>query len=258
MLAIRRARFARVDRNRWTAIGLEAYIRFVRNGALFGLATLGVGLALSAVAHAEPDNRPGDRFFFGLGLGTVSGPTDRFVRPAAPDGVAFSYETWYWPDDYFGFGLDLHLNRLSDADTTITSVDLGVPIWVGVPLRWIQPYAGVWLGLDRTYFDSPTTANTTTGFRPAVHPLAGINCYLGRNLRLYLQWQSLGLRDPSCPEGAPAGSDCGANAYAQEVLFGVRGSPDWFHDKRGRTKFQIIYWSALTTAILWGLVMWEE
>lgn len=230
----------------------------MRHSSLFGLVIIGAVLAHATFAHAEPDNRPSDRFFFGLALGTVSGPSARLARPDSIEGPAFAYETWYWPNDYFGVGLDLHVNRLNVSDTTITSVDVGVPVWVGVPLRWVQPYAGVWLGLDRTYYDTPTTDNSTTGFRRAMHPLAGVNGYLGRNLRLFAQWQSLSLRDPSCPSGWPEGSDCGDDAYAQELLVGLRGSPDWFHDKRGRTKFQIVYWSVLTTAILWGLVMWEE
>ncbi len=209
------------------------------------------GLAWSAAAHAGPDNRPGDRFFFGLGLGTASGPTGRFDTPQV-GGLALAYGTTYWPNDYFGFGLDLHVSWMSEQDTSITNVDLGVPMVVGVPLRWVQPYAGVWLGFDRTYFDNGTD-NTTSGFRRAAHPIAGVNGYFSRNLRGFVQWQSLTLRD--CPSGI---STCSDTAFGQELLIGVRTSPDWFHRLRWRTKFQTLYWSVLGTAVVCGLVMWKE
>ena len=224
---------------------------------LAGLLVL-VGLALPLSAHAEPDNRPGDRFCFGLGVGAARGPSARFDMPELSGGLAAVYETSYWPNDYVGFGLALHLSRMSAAETTITNVDVGVPIMLGVPLRWAQPYGGVWLGFDRTYVDEYGTGNTTSGFRMAMHPIAGVNGYISRNLRVFVQWESVTLRDPACPEGMPAGSDCSDNAFAQELLIGLRGSPDWFHKKRGRAKFQTIYWSVLGTALLWGLVMWEE
>ena len=106
----------------------------MRRKALLGL-TLWASFAFPVSAHANPDNRPGDRFFFGLGLGGANGPTARFDWPNLGGGPALAYETSYWPSDYFGVGLDLHVNWMSEETTSITNVDLGLPILVGVPLR---------------------------------------------------------------------------------------------------------------------------
>ena len=218
---------------------------------LVGL-TLAVNTAWSAFAYADPDNRPGDRFFFGLGLGMARGPTAQFDPPEFGGSLALAYETSYWPNDYFGFGIDLHVNWMSDQDTSITNLDLGLPVVVGVPLRWVQPYAGVWLGLDRTYLDDGT-GNTTSGFRLATHPIAGLNGYLSRNLRAFVQWQSMTLRD--CPS---EDSSCRDTAFGQELIVGLRSSPDWFHRLRGSMKFQTLYSSLMATALAWCAVMWKE
>lgn len=232
----------------------------MRTRLLLALAVCGV-FGRSAVAHSQPDNRPSDRFFFGLGIGAVGGSEDRFNVPEEVGGLAVGYETSYWPNDYVGVGFDFHFSRTNESATTITAttIDLGLPLVVGLPLRWVQPYAGAWLGLERTYFyETASDTTTTDGFHKAIHPVAGLNGYLSRNLRVFLQWQGLGHRDSRCALSFLADPDCSTSAFTQELLVGLRSSPDWFHKKRGRIKFQIVYWSVAATVLLWGLTIWEN
>ncbi len=194
-------------------------------------------------ARAEPDNRLGDRFFFALQAGGVSASSATAAEPIKAEGDAGSislglgYETSYWPNDYFGVGLNLQIMRIpGNANVASgTNVDLGLPIMLAVPLRYVQPYAGVWLGLANTYVD-----HIGRGVRAALHPLAGVNGYINRNLRLFLQWEQVSFHAYS-------------ETDAQLVVAGARWSPDFYHEMRGTMKFQTIWWSVLGTLVGWGV-----
>ncbi len=202
------------------------------------LASIACVLCWSRGAPAQPDNRPGDRFFFGPRIG-IAGSSPDLVAPPGFDlgGLSVGYETSYWPNDYLGFGFDFQLVQIpANQDRPAgTNIDLGLPLLVGVPLRYIQPYAGVWLGLAHTYLDG-----VGLGVRAAWCPVAGVNGYLNRNLRLYLQWQSVSF-------------DYGVSAHAPLVTAGVRWSPDFFHRTRPVWKFQTVWWSLLGTFTMWGV-----
>lgn len=166
---------------------------------------------------AEPDYRPSDRFFFGFAGGI--GERDPMSTGAyAPTG---SYETSFWPNDHVGLA-------------TIAAVagdqiyDAGGQLVLGVPLRWVQPYAGAMAGW-RT---------TPDAIRFRVHAIAGLNAYASRNLRVFVE-----LRDP---EITLIGTD-----HAPSVVAGLRWSPDWFHRARTVTKIDTIWWSTLLAAGLW-------
>jgi hypothetical protein len=165
-------------------------------------------------AAADPDQRPQDRFFFGLSAGaSVEGER----RPAA------AYETSYWPGDWIGMGTVVSMNG---TDT----YDLGGELMLAVPLRWVQPYGGGVAGW-RTTPDQVTEQ---------VYLFAGVNGYASRNLRVFVE-----LRDVESAH-VMGGTHDGL------ILAGLRSSPDWFHRSRGVNKFDTIWWSALLSVAIWS------
>lgn len=167
---------------------------------------------VAATAAAEPDGRPSDRVFFGASAGVV----DREV----PTG---GYETSWWPTDYVGVATVVTLVG-GDAPR----YDLGGELVFGVPLRWIQPYAGALAGYR-------TTATTIA---PRVHLVGGVNVYAHRDVRVFVE-----LRDPAI---TVFGDD-----HAPQAVLGVRWSPDWFQRARPVTKVDAVWWSTLLAAGLW-------
>lgn len=175
-------------------------------------------LALGATpAAAEPDYRPSDRFFFGL-AGGISEADPMTTADYTPAGT---YETSYWPTDYVGLSTIVALAR-DDV------YDAGAQLVLGVPLRYVQPYAGVMAGW-RT---------TPDAVEPRVHAIAGLNVYASRNVRAFVE-----LRDP---ELTLVGAD-----HAPSVVAGLRWSPDWFHRARTVSKVDTVWWSTLLAAGLW-------
>lgn len=187
----------------------------------------GFAVALAAVcalgatsARAEPDHRPPDRFAFGLALGTAV--------DEAPQ-AAGAFETSFWPNDWIGLGTRVSLSASH-------TYDVGGELMLAVPLRWVQPYAGVEGGLR-------TAAGEVTR---RVSLFAGMNAYASANLRLFVE-----LRD--LPQ-----VDLVGETHEPLVLAGLRHSPDWFHRARGVTKVDTVWWSVLLTAAIWGAATYAQ
>jgi hypothetical protein len=201
---------------------------------LFGMAP--------ASAHAQSesvlggDNRPEDRFFAGMSTGIASQSRALATAPAIDDpATAVSLETTYWPNDYLTMGVSYDVETFAGGAST----GFGTFGALAVPLRYVQLYAGGWIGaryqvggerdIDRVY-----------------HPLAGINVYARRNLRLFAQWQSIRL-------------DADTDGRAQVVTAGLRWSPQWFHQLRRVDKLNAVWLSGVAMVVAFlGLGMQES
>ena len=86
-----------------------------------------------------------------------------------------------------------------------------------------------------------------------VHPIAGLNFYINRNLRLFAQWQYVPLSYEATGDSA---SVAFTNASTHLVGAGLRWSPDFFHSARAAMKFDLIWWSTLLTVAAWGVGSW--
>jgi hypothetical protein len=191
--------------------------------------------ALAAPAHADPDFRPTDRFFYSVGIG---GGAAQGVDVGAP---AFAYQTSWMPNDYLAVGLAVDIFGVPATAQTPSAlnIDLGWPVVGAVPLRYVQPYAGLWLGLHTTRVNQFSPDGVTAG----VHPLAGFNVYVSRKVRLFVQWESV-------PVDLPAGmSDTRANL----LTVGGRCSPDRLHRASSVGKFDAVWTPAAGTIALWGV-----
>ena len=188
---------------------------------VLGVACIAASMSGLPSAAAEPDYRLSDRFFFGIAggagrAGGVDGMTQ--VTSTVPVGV---YETSFWPSDYVGLSTVV-------AIVGPAVYDVGGQVVVAVPLRWVQPYGGVMTGWRTTADDVASR----------VHLVAGINGYVNRNVRVFVE-----LRDPDV-------TLVGATHLSQ-VITGVRWSPDWFHSARRITKLDTVWWSTLLAAGRW-------
>lgn len=218
----------------------------------------------AAPALAKPDFRLSDRFFFGLhGGGLLSQVGQISVNPAAetqpPSRLAdqsnrvtpfAAIETSFWPCDYAALGFDLQLSTLPSPDEKYTplQLDLGLFAALAIPLRYVQPYAGVRGGLRTVGLGGQGSE-----VMPTISPLAGLNIYAGRRLRLFLQWQYASL------DYAVMGSKLHiryADTRAQIVSAGLRYSPRFFQAGRSALKFDLIWWSVLFSVAAWGLGTW--
>ena len=231
-------------------------------------AVLAVVLAilLGAVpsAQARPDFRLQDRFFFGLHGGVLLSHVGQIsVSPAAATQApsllvgqsnlltpVVAVETSFWPCDYAALGFDLQLATLPSPDSKYTplQLDLGLYAVLAAPLRYVQPYAGVRGGL-RTV----SIGGQGSEVLPTIYPLAGLNIYAHRRLRVFMQWQYAPL------DYTVMGSKLHiryADSHAQILSAGLRYSPRFFHAGRGALKFDLIWWSALFSVAAWGLGTW--
>ena len=172
------------------------------------------------------DNRPQDRFYFGIHAGVGSRTTESVSSPAADPGVAWGYEVSYWPIDYFALGYGLNAGVFPGGDTG----EAGAYALLAIPLRYLQPYVGGWAGV--AYSGSLDTE--ADSFDVTAHLVAGTNLYVNRNVRLFLQWQNLRV-------------DADAETRTQLLTLGVRFSPDDFHELRGADKFTVVWGCAAAT-----------
>jgi len=190
-----------------------------------------VACLVARTAHADGDERPGDRFFFGLYGGMTSG------------GGAGGYEVSAWPDDYIGILAGTSVvtaGPLAGEVPDSTSFDFGGAFVGAVPLRYVQPYAGVWGGFVRS-----TLAGNGTDFHSDWHPLVGMNAYVARNLRLYVQWR---------PATVHRGMDTLPDPETDLYTFGVRWSPEAFHSARSVNKVDLVWGSVVLSCAVWGFI----
>jgi hypothetical protein len=192
------------------------------------------------------DLRPGDRFFFGFygGAALASAERQSVGTVVTALGPAVGWETAYLSNDFIGFGHDVEVMNvnLPDPRTTWTA-QLGVFATLSIPLRWIQPYVGGWAGLVTFSGD-----DVSSGAWAKLEPLAGLNVYLGRNVRAFVQWRPIEPRldEETSRQYLRIGYD--------EIVTGIRWSPDAFHEARGMDRFNAVWWSALASFLTWGLV----
>lgn len=215
-------------------------------------------------ALAKPDFRLQDRFFFGLHGGVLLNQVGQISVTAASDAQItntlrsqgnviapfVALETSFWPCDYAALGFDLQLAVLPSPVEKYTplQLDLGLYAVLAVPLRYVQPYAGVRGGL-RTV----SLGGQGSEVMPAIYPLAGLQIYAHRRLRVFVQWQYAPL------DFSVLGSKLHiryVDTSAQVVSAGLRYSPRFFHTARGALKFDLIWWSALLGVAAWGLGTW--
>lgn len=221
-------------------------------------------LSSAAPALARPDFRLSDRFFFGVHGGVLLSQVGQLSVASATDGSQIglahnqknvlspmvAIDTSFWPCDYAGLGFDLQLATLPSPVEKYTplQLDLGLYAVLAVPLRYVQPYAGVRGGL-RTV----SLGGQGSEVMPSVYPLAGLHIYAHRRLRVFVQWQYAPL------DYTVLGSKLHiryADTGAQVLSAGLRYSPRFFHRGRGSLKFDLIWWSALFSVAAWGLGTW--
>ena len=186
----------------------------------------------SATATADSDNRPQDRFAFSLSLSNATNSDSEGVGMPVDAVSGLAWETSYWPNDYFGVAYDFELVQIPDASQVSmrtsrasTNTGFGAAAYVAIPLRYVQPYAGVWAGIRYNFVNGDSF-----GGNRMYAPRAGLNVYVNRNLRLFGQWESIELEE-----------DDYEGRVANVVSFGARWSPDVFHRQRGVTKFSTVW-----------------
>jgi hypothetical protein len=190
-----------------------------------------VVLLCTRMAAAEPDNRPGDRFFFGIYGGSTDG------------GSGGGYEVSAWPNDYIGILAGTSFASAGPTTTTTmssTTFEWGAAVVGAVPLRYIQPYAGGYAGFARSWFGGWNGEGT--GFHTDFHPVIGVNGYVSRNLRLYVQWRPVSIHRNM--EGV---DDPSTDFYT----VGLRWSPDAFHRARTVNKIDLVWGSVSFSCLLW-------
>jgi hypothetical protein len=182
------------------------------------------------VAGAEPDNRPGDRFFFGIYGGTTDG------------GSGGGYEVSAWPNDYMGItsGLSIATAGPTSGTPNSTTFEWGAAVVGAVPLRYVQPYAGGYVGFARSALGG--WEGEGTGFHTDLHPVVGVNGYVSRNLRLYVQWRPVTIHRDM--EGV---DDPSTDFYT----VGLRWSPDAFHRARSIKKVDLVWGSVTFSCLVW-------
>jgi hypothetical protein len=188
-----------------------------------------VVLLSARVAVAEPDNRPGDRFFFGLYAGSTDG------------GSGGGYEVSGWPNDYLGILAGTSYATAAEQDAT--TFEWGAAVVGAVPLRYVQPYAGVYGGFARSALGG--WKGEGTGFHTDAHWVAGVNGYVTRNLRLYVQWRPVTIhRDMENVE----------DPTTDFFTLGLRWSPDAFHSARTINKLDLVWGSVTLSCLVWLFV----
>jgi hypothetical protein len=193
-------------------------------------------------AFADADNRPQDRFSFALSVSNATRGEAEGVGSPVDALSGIGWETSYWPNDYFGIAYDFEYLRIPTDDPGMaairqsTNTGLGGSAVVAIPLRYVQPYAGVWAGLRYNFVNGDSR-----GVNPTLAPRAGLNIYVNRNLRFFAQWESVPLE-------SDAMSDRG-----NVVSVGARWSPDVFHRQRALTKFSAVWGFAAMSVGLWAI-----
>ena len=179
--------------------------------------------ALTARASASPDNRPQDRWFFGISGGAaLQMDLDREHK------AAFGYETSYWANDYFACGT---LLTIMQGDI----YDFSGELMAALPLRYIQLYGGAQIGWRTIPYHD--VAGRISAF-------AGANIYASRNLRLFGEVRDIPQLEISALDGG---------THEEIVLAGVRWSPDAFHRARGVAKVDYVWWSTVLGFVVWGI-----
>ncbi len=233
-------------------------------------ATLIVLVAAASAARADGDGRPQDRFYYGL-YGGVAYPTaGRFTlfadengnrlpltavdNAAGRVGWVAGVDLSYWACDYFGFGFEMELADFTlptpsspSQDVDAMAFRLGPSAKLAVPLRYLQPYVGVspsMLLVSVRGSDHEATANQlggVTGKKLVLTVIAGVNFYVNRNLRLFVEYQ-VSLFDLATSTGdamASGGDGRGLlyeNVLDHHVVTGVSFSPESFREAPSRIK----------------------
>ncbi len=217
-------------------------------------------LLIPSQSAARADYRPQDRFFFALSAGAALGRSQALSLSTASAtaaaqrqsqvGALAGFETSYWPWDYTGLGLSVAVLGTPSPSTqhAAWTSQLGLFAVVAVPLRVVQPYAGVWGGMRHT-----TLAGQGSAIEPSVQPLAGVNIYLTRNLRAFVQWQYA----PLDFEARAADTQITYRGVSAQLLSsGLRWSPHFFHAARPAMKVDLIWWSTLAAAAVFATAAW--
>jgi hypothetical protein len=192
-----------------------------------GILALALICALAGPASAGSDYRWHDRFFFGAGGGVVTLGVDQGVPEGTREGT-YTFGISYWHDDYRGLRMSTSWSPFADA--------WGLDLLGAVPLRYVQLYAGPHLGLMNP-------EGHTTGVDLDVHLVLGAQVYLGRNGRLFVQWD-----DPPVDALRVVG-----DLHADALTAGLRWSPDFFHQARPLNKLDMVYTTMVVTFAVWGL-----
>lgn len=196
------------------------------------------------------DNRLGDRFWFGLYGGFALASADNVGLAAtqtSSPGPVVGLESSFWPNDFLGLGLDAKVMfvTLPSSELSTMTADLGLYAVLAVPLRVVQLYAGGWAGIRTT-----STEDQSSGVRLDLRPLAGMNVYVGRDVRIFGQWQLARL---DFDEGT---SRTYANAHAHEIVGGFRWSPEAFHESRAMARFSVLWAAMLAAVATFVVVSW--
>jgi hypothetical protein len=200
-------------------------------------------VAIGGAAAADSDNRPQDRFSFGVSLSNATNSDGAGVGAPVDAVSGIGYETSYWPNDYFGIGYDFELVKIPDGSPVSmrtsrasTNTGFGASAVIAVPLRYVQPYAGVWAGIRYNFVEGDSF-----GGNRMYAPRAGLNIYANRNMRFFLQWESIELEE-----------DDYEGRVANVMSTGLRWSPDVFHRQRPVTKFTAVWTFLVASVGLWA------
>jgi hypothetical protein len=181
-------------------------------------------LLVTRPASAQPDYRPSDRIFFGVGGGSAG------LLGPSPEGAhaELVLEVSWWPNDFFGLMTDAHLSGFAD--------DWGVTPVGALPLRYVQLYGGAFLGFRNEH--EAATGRPPRGVDRHAHLVMGMNGYVSRNLRVFVQWED--------PPVARLGA-----VHRQAVIGGFRWSPDAWHQARPTNKIDFVVWMIDVVFLSW-------
>jgi hypothetical protein len=185
------------------------------------LLSIALVAASAAPARAGSDYRWHDRFFWGLSGGAVA------VAEGAPREGAGGFEVSYWPEDHVGVRIGWTSSAFAD--------DWGVDLVAAVPLRYVQLYGGLHLGLRNV-------RGLDEGDDAVLYPLVGAQAYLGRNGRLFVEWVD-----------APVEPLRLGSLHADTISGGLRWSPDFFHRAHPLNKIDMVYCATWMTFLVWGI-----
>lgn len=229
-------------------------------GALSAMVFLWAMAVAAQPAWAKMDGRLQDRFFFALyggtsissagQIGLTDADTAIMAQKQSSIGPLVGLEVSFWPCDYAAIAISGQVFTVPPpaAEYTALTSDLGIELLAALPLRYVQPYAGIWGGLRTSW-----VARQSSSVILNVRPVAGLNFYVNRNLRLFAQWQYAPIDYEATGDSVHVTY---ANASTHLVGAGLRWSPDFFHAGRGAMKFDLVWWSALLTVAAWGVGNW--
>lgn len=202
------------------------------------------GVALSSVSHVTHWSEDGSRAELD-GLG-------------APVSWAAGYRMAWWPNEYFGldgsiegFGLPLEADasRVDSCDRCPANIrpktpryggfglQVGPSVRGGLPLRYVQPNAGLGLMLPVTFqfTQEPATRLDETAIQPGVtlRTVAGVNGYVDHDWRAFaeyrLDYRLVTIGDPQAMGGDIAKLD-NEQLVTHMIVVGGSWSPTGFKE----------------------------